>query len=73
MTTNSKLVDCESQHQNQLQAFSSLSVINCYGCGVTIREKEVFSRSSDKLGSKPGIMYVWCGNCRPINLESSSK
>lgn len=40
--------------------------LTCIGCQKTILTDELFFRSRDKLGYKPGIKYIQCANC--INL-----
>jgi len=49
-----------------LNIYKALIPLTCDNCRDIIQPEEIFSRSSNKLGTKPGIRYVFCVRCKPI-------
>jgi len=46
--------------------FKAIITLCCFSCEKMIIRNELFTRFADKNGTKPGIKYIFCTNCRPI-------
>jgi len=66
MTTKSRWVELEVQEANELCILKAEKHITCSGCDGIILPDKYFSRSADKKGTKEGIRYAWCSECRIV-------
>jgi len=65
--------DSSTYHDNDSNRVVPLMAkreIACDRCGELIGSGELFSRSSDRAGTKTGIRYAICRRCKPFNPDS---
>ena len=49
-----------------LHIYKAIVSLTCSQCQDIIQPEEIFTRSCDKKGTKPGIKYLHCTKCKPI-------
>ena len=69
MTTNSRWAEPEVQEVNELYILKADKHMSCSGCDGKILPDQYFSRSADKKGTKEGIRYTWCSECRIVKTS----